>query len=261
MNKKYITSTQNSSVKLAKELLKKKAARKKHGLFVVEGIRAVKEVPAHIQIQTVLVSEKVEAHYYEKIQAREILVMPESLFETLSETATPQGLMAIVRKVDIPLAEFEMQEGPYLLLENIQDPGNLGTIIRTAHAFDFKGILMTKGCVDLYSPKVVRSTMSSLFYVPIVMDEEIQTHMAYLKEKGKTIYTTALSEKAKWVHEIIFDTNMVLVIGNEGNGVSDYCLEHADYTMMIPMPGGAESLNASVATAVCMYEVLRQKNK
>lgn len=259
MNKKYITSAQNATLKLVKELLKKKAARKKQGLFVVEGIRAVKEIPEHIQIQTVLVSEKVAKEHYETIPAEEILVMPESLFETLSETTSPQGLMAIVQKVDVPLAEFQMEEGPYLLLENLQDPGNLGTIIRTAHAFDFKGILMTKGCVDLYSPKVVRSTMSSLFYMPIVMDEEIGTYMEYLKEKGKTIYTTALSEKAQWIHDIKFDSNMVLVIGNEGNGVSDYCLANTDYTMMIPMPGGAESLNASVATAVCMYEVLRQQ--
>lgn len=259
MNKKYITSAQNATLKLVKELLKKKAARKKQGLFVVEGIRAVKEIPEHIQIQTVLVSEKVDKEHYEAISAKEILVMPESLFETLSETTSPQGLMAIVKKVDVPLAELQMEEGPYLLLENLQDPGNLGTIIRTAHAFDFKGILMTKGCVDLYSPKVVRSTMSSLFYMPIVMDEEIGTYMDYLKAKGKTIYTTALSDKAQWIHDVTFNQDMALVIGNEGNGVSEYCLEHTDYMMMIPMPGGAESLNASVATAVCMYEVLRQK--
>ena len=167
--------------------------------------------------------------------------------------------MAIVQKVDISLAEVEIQKGAYLLLENLQDPGNLGTIIRTAHAFNFKGILMTKGCVDLYSPKVVRSTMSSLFYMPIVVEEEIEVYINHLKEKNKTIYTTALTEKAQKIQDINFKEDMVLIIGNEGNGVSDYCLQHTDYTMIIPMPGGAESLNASVATAVCMYEVMRQK--
>lgn len=260
MNKKYITSVQNASIKLAKELLKKKAARKKHGLFIVEGIRAVKEIPNNITIQTLLVSDTIEEKMYEMIQAKEVLVMPENLFQTLSDTTTPQGIMAIVQKVDVPLSELIMQEGPYLLLENLQDPGNLGTIIRTAHAFNFKGIFMTKGCVDLYSPKVVRSTMSSLFYMPIIMDGEIEDYIDYLKSNGKKIYTTALNEKAQWIQEIQFDNNMILVIGNEGNGVSDYCLEHTDYTMMIPMPGGAESLNASVATAVCMYEVIRQQN-
>lgn len=261
MDKKYITSAQNASVKLAKELLKKKAARKKQGLFVVEGIRAVKEIPGHIKIQTLLVSEGVEESHYEQVEAKEVLIMPESLFQSISETATPQGVMAIVQKVDIALESLDLQNGPYLLLENLQDPGNLGTIIRTAHAFNFKGIFMTKGCVDLYSPKVVRSTMSSLFYMPIVMDEEIEDYMDYLKQKGLTIYTTALNDKAQLVYDMNFDQNMVLVIGNEGNGVSEYCLEHTDHTMIIPMPGGAESLNASVATAICMYEVVRQQQK
>ena len=259
MDKKYITSAQNASIKLAKELLKKKAARKKQGLFVVEGIRAVKEIPVHVQIRTLLVSETVDEANYRDVQAKEILVMPEHLFQTISETTTPQGVMAIVQKVDKKLEEMEWQQGPYLLLENLQDPGNLGTIIRSAHAFDFKGIFMTKGCVDLYSPKVVRSTMSSLFYMPIVLDGEIEDYVTYLKEKGLTIYTTALNDKAQCIQDIVFEKNMVLIIGNEGNGVSDYCLEHTDHTMIIPMPGGAESLNASVATAVCMYEVIRQK--
>ena len=261
MDKKYITSAQNPSIKLVKDLLKRKATRKKQGLFVVEGLRAVKEIPAHITIKTLLVSESVEEKSYEGILAQEVLILPDSLFQTISETATPQGIMAIVNKVDVSLEEIKKQEGPYLLLENLQDPGNLGTIIRTAHAFDFKGILMTKGCVDVYSPKVVRSTMSSLFYVPIVLDYEIEEYIAFLKSNGSTIYTTALNRQAQWIYDITFDKNMVLVIGNEGNGVSDYCLEHTDYTMMIPMPGGAESLNASVATAVCMYEVIRSIEK
>lgn len=258
MNKKYITSVQNPTLKLVKELLKKKAARKKHQRFVIEGIRAVKEIPSSIMIETLLVSEEVEESFYEGINTKEILVMPASIFETISETISPQGIMALVKPVDISLNELKLQDGPYLLLENLQDPGNLGTIIRTAHAFDFKGILMTKGCVDLYSPKVVRATMSSLFYNPIVIDETIENYIEFFKEKGVQLYTTALNDKAKLLGEVTFTKNMVLIIGNEGNGVSDYCLQHTDQTIMIPMPGGAESLNASVASAVCMYEVLRQ---
>lgn len=258
MNKKYITSVQNPTLKLVKELLKKKAARKKYQLFVIEGLRAVKEIPQSIKIETLLVSEEVEEALYEGVQTKEILVMPASIFNTISETISPQGIMAVVESVDIRLTELNLQDGPYLLLENLQDPGNLGTIIRTAHAFDFKGILMTKGCVDLYSPKVVRATMSSLFYSPIVIDENIETYIEYIKEKNIKLYTTALDDKAKMLGEVSFEKNMVLVIGNEGNGVSEYCLQHTDHTIMIPMPGGAESLNASVASAVCMYEILRQ---
>lgn len=260
MNKKYITSTQNATLKLVKELLKKKAARKKQRLFVIEGLRAVHEIPKSISIRSLLVSESLEESLYEGVEAKEILVLPEGLFSSLSETVASQGIMAIVGCMDMPLASLDLQEGPYLLLENLQDPGNLGTIIRTAHAFDFKGILMTKGCVDLYSPKVVRSTMSSLFYTPIVLDEDIETYLTYLKEKGFVIYATALNEQAEMIYKTSFADQMVLMIGNEGNGISEYGLAHSDHTIIIPMPGGAESLNASVATAVCMYEVLRQKN-
>lgn len=259
MNKKQVTSMQNPSIKLVKDLLKKKAARKKHGLFVIEGIRAVKEIPSPIEIQTLLVSESVEERIYANIFAKDILVLPDHLFDSISETLSPQGVMAIVKKVDCDLEAFKFEEGNYLVLENLQDPGNLGTIIRTAHAFGFKGIFMTKGCVDLYSPKVVRSTMSSLFYMPIVIDREIEEYFHVLKKEQIKIYTTALKEHSKWIYDAAFASKMALVIGNEGNGVSDYCLEQADETVMIPMPGGAESLNASVATAVCMYEIIRKK--
>ena len=259
MDKKQVTSMQNPSIKLVKELLNKKAARKKHGLFVIEGIRAVKEIPSHIDIQTLLVSESIEESIYESIVVKEVLVLPNSLFAQISQTESPQGIMAVVRRVDCLLEAFRFEEGNYLVLENLQDPGNLGTIIRTAHAFGFKGILMTKGCVDLYSPKVVRSTMSSLFYMPIVVDGEVEVYFSRLKKENVTIYTTALKETSKWIYEVNFASKMALVIGNEGNGVSDYCLEHTDETIMIPMPGGAESLNASVATAVCMYEIIRKK--
>jgi len=258
MFKKMITSMQNPSMKLVKELLKKRAVRKKQGLFVVEGLRAVKEIPSHVEIQTLFVSEKVEESIYQDLKAKEILVLPENLFNSISETLSPQGIMAIVKKVDRELETFDFMEGRYLVLENLQDPGNLGTIIRTAHAFDFKGILMTKGCVDLYSPKVVRSTMSSLFYMPIVVERDIEDYFSALKKAGISIYTTALRESAKWVYDVDFSEKMALVIGNEGNGVSDYCINESDCTMMIPMPGGAESLNASIASAVCMYEVIRK---
>lgn len=261
MNKKQITSAQNATLKLVKELMKKKAARKKNGLFIIEGLRAVKEIPQHVKIESLLVSETLDEVLYENIAAKEVLVMSEALFNTITETTSPQGIMAIVHKVDTQLDQLELVEGPCLLLENLQDPGNMGTIIRSAHAFGFKCILMTKGCVDLYSPKVVRSTMSSLFYMPIVLEHETQEYMEYMKEKGFTFYTTALSEKAEMIYDMAFEQKMVLVIGNEGNGVSESCIEQSDHTMMIPMPGGAESLNASIAAAICMYEVVRKQMK
>ena len=257
MNKKSITSMQNPIIKLIKELQKKKAARKKHQLFIIEGIRAVQEIPNSQEIEYLIVSEQLDECVYEHTLAKQVLVLSEQLFGEISETQTPQGMMAIVKIPQITLEHMQLMEGPYLVLENLQDPGNLGTIIRTAHAFNFKGVFITKGSVDLYSPKVVRSTMSSLFYMPIVTDETIETYLTYLKENGVTLYTTALTDTAKPIQETAFDKKMALIIGNEGNGVSSYCLETTDHTVIIPMPGGAESLNASVATAVCMYEITR----
>lgn len=259
MNKKSITSIQNPTIKLVKELQKKKSTRKKQQLFIVEGIRAVQEIPKHIRIEQVLVSEQIEESTYEGLNVREVLVVTEEIFKSISDTQTPQGMMAIVKIPEVSLESLEVEDGPYLVLENLQDPGNLGTIVRTAHAFDFKGILMTKGCVDLYSPKVVRSTMSSLFYVPVVTDYSIEEIITYLKKSQVTLYTTALTKKAQPIQNIAFNKRMALVIGNEGNGVSEYCLAETDYNMIIPMPGGAESLNASVAAGVCMYEMTRQK--
>lgn len=257
MNKKSITSMQNPMIKLIKELQKKKATRKKNQLFIVEGIRAVQEIPSQIKVEYLIVSDKLNEEVYSMLLAREVLVLPEELFCEISDTQTPQGMMAIVKMPDVSLEAIGISDGPYLILENLQDPGNLGTIIRTAHAFNFKGIFITKGSVDLYSPKVVRSTMSSLFYMPIITDGTIETYITYLKAKGVTLYTTALTEHAKPIQETLFEKRMALIIGNEGNGVSSYCLEETDHTVIIPMPGDAESLNASIAAAVCMYEMTR----
>lgn len=257
MRKKRITSDQNQKIKWLKELLKKKKIRKEYGCFIVEGLRAIKEIPKTQPISTLVVSETLDPNIYQTLQAEECLIVPETLFQNISETIHSQGMLAVIPTIDQPLNTITIENGAYLILENIQDPGNLGTIIRTAHAFQFKGIFITKGCVDLYSPKVVRSTMSSLFYVPVVLDEEIETYMTFLQNKGFTLYTTALTEQAEPLNKIQFKKPMALVIGNEGNGVSHKCLEMTNKIVKIPMPGGAESLNASIAAGICMYEVMK----
>lgn len=257
MNKVEITSEQNQKIKRIKELLKQKKARLKQQCFVIEGIRAIKEIPKTQSIITLVVSQTVEAKLYETLQVEECLIVSEALFQSLSETKHAQGMLAVIRTIDRALDELVIEKGTYLILENLQDPGNLGTIIRTAHAFKFKGILMTKGCVDLYSPKVVRSTMSSLFYVPIVLGEEMKTYITFLKNKGVRLCTTALTQDTKPLNKMIFQKPMALIIGNEGNGVSTDALEASDEKIKIPMPGGAESLNASVAAGICMYEIMK----
>lgn len=258
MDKKQITSVQNQIIKKIKELQKKKSVRKSEGLFVIEGVRGVKEIPAGIKIKYLITTPEIEAKELGGVKAEEWLEVTKEIYKTISDTQSPQGAMAVAYMPTYQLSEMPIEKGHYLVLENLQDPGNLGTIIRTAHAFAFKGVFITKGSVDLYSPKVVRSTMSSLFHVPIVVDEEIETYMTYLKQKGATIYTTALKPEAKPIYEMAFKEKSAIIIGNEGNGVSQVVLEETDHTMIIPMPGGAESLNASIAASICMYEVTKK---
>ncbi|QEH69781.1 RNA methyltransferase [Cellulosilyticum sp. ST5] len=261
MNKKQITSPQNNVIKNIKELQKKKSARKSEGLFVIEGIRGVKEIPSHVKIKYLITTSEVDEKELGAVKAEERLEVSKEIYKSISDTQSPQGAMAVAYMPTYDLVHFNIEAGHYLVLENLQDPGNLGTIIRTAHAFDFKGVFITKGSVDLYSPKVVRSTMSSLFHVPIVIEEEIDTYMDFLKQKGVTLYTTALIPGAKPIYDVTFEEKVAIIIGNEGNGVSERVKEASDHTVIIPMPGAAESLNAAIATSICMYEITRQCQK
>ncbi len=258
MNKKVITSAQNSIVKEIKELQAKKSKRKKEGLFVIEGLRGVKEIPSGIKLKYLVTTEDIKEDQIKDINASLWIEVSKEIYKTMSDTQSPQGAMAIAEIPTTSLNNITNKNGQYLILENLQDPGNLGTIIRTAHAFKFDGLLITKGSVDVYSPKVVRSTMGALFGIPIVVDEEIDIYVSYLKQMGITLYTTALNKDAVDIHNIKFDSGRAIVIGNEGNGVTDYVINEADHTVMISMPGGAESLNASIAAGICMYESMLQ---
>lgn len=259
MTKKIITSAQNSVIKEIKELQSKKSKRKKEGLFVIEGIRGVKEIPKNIKLKYLVTTEDINVEQIEGINANTWIEVSKDIYKTISDTQSPQGAMAVAEIPSVTLNTITNKKGQYLMLENLQDPGNLGTIIRTAHAFGFDALLITKGSVDVYSPKVVRSTMGALFGLPIVIDEEAETYVSHLKEMKITLYTTALKEDAINIHDVKFDKGRAIVIGNEGNGVSDYVISEADYAVMISMPGGAESLNASVAAGICMYESMLQK--
>lgn len=258
MKNKYITSVQNPLIKMIIELQNKKSARKKEKLFIVEGMRSVNEIPEHFKVAYYVTTEHFNQNQLPRLEEGKWIIVTEEIYKIISGTESPQGIMAVVQIPSVVLKDLQSEEkGFYLVLENLQDPGNLGTIIRTAHAFGAKAVLITKGSVDLYSPKVVRSTMGSLFHIPICIDYEIQEYISYLQKLEIPIYVTAL-EEAKPIFHINFNNPLAIVIGNEGNGISDYLKETADYKMMIPMPGGSESLNASVATSICIYEVMRQ---
>lgn len=259
-NKKFISSAANPIIKNIQLLKNKKNERKKQGLFIVEGIKSISEIPQGYEIDTLVMSDLFDDSLLQVKATRNTLLVPSELFKAISDTQTPQGILALVKMKTIELEEIKVKpNGFYLLLENLQDPGNLGTIIRSAYGFGVDAIFLTKGCVDLYSPKTVRSTMGASLHVPVILDYTLEEYLTWAKKHSLTCFTTALGDTAKEIAHADFKKGLMLMIGNEGNGISQEALDQANQNVYIPMPGGLESLNASIAASICMYEVMRQR--
>lgn len=246
-------------IRLVKNLLEKRKARQKEGLFVVEGPHLVKE--AAKQVKFVLYSENLPLVSELTEQDIECCKISKKQFAELSEVKTPQGILAVVKQEQYDLQNILEVKNPLIVFcLEIQDPGNLGTIIRTADAVGASGVILSRGTVDLYNPKVIRSTMGSLFHLPIMQDIEINQALETLKAKGlRVIATDTASTKSYF--DIKYTDNCAIVIGNEGAGLAEDILDLADETVNIPMPGKAESLNVGISTAVVLYEALRQRIK
>lgn len=259
MVNKSITSTANPLIKKIGLLQSKKSARKKENTFVIEGLRGVNEIPNPEWVKELIISDQVQQQEI-TLQCKEMITVPEEVYKHISDTKSPQGVLATVTMCHQTLNEITpKQNGFYMVLENVQDPGNLGTIIRTAYGFGVDAIFLTKGCVDLYNPKTIRSTMGALLHVPIVMDLEIEELCEWIGVNGITLYATDLQESKPVAAYDLNSGAVAIAIGNEANGISDTLRTLSPYKMRIPMPGGLESLNASIAASVCMYEVMRQR--
>ena len=273
-----ITSEQNRRVRFIAGL-KNRKNREAAGCFFLEGLRAVDEaIRSGASVRQLVVSEaflnsalfgKIEKLYgstYRKDVELVLLPVTDRVFAALADTMSPQGIGAVI---DFPAANLAetvsagkqtASSGRYglLLLENLQDPGNIGTIIRTADAAGFAGILCTKGTVDIYNAKVLRSTAGAMFRLPIVRTgEDGPALAAYLKQNGFRV-CAAHPRGGVSLFKTDFTGNTAIVIGNEAGGLSEALLQACDFTVTIPMPGGAESLNASVAAALMMYELKRK---
>ena len=247
-----ITSTSNPQVKNLQQLAKKARARNEQDVFLVEGMKMFQEAPRE-KIKKVYISKSL---FEEKGQAflkgLEYEVLDEHVFSAASDTKTPQGILCVVEQMNYSLENvLENGEVPHLMvLDNLQDPGNLGTIVRTAEGAGVTGVIMSKETVDIYNPKVVRSAMGSLFRMKF-KDSNI-LELENLKKDGFTIVATALYnsqpiEKAK------LSGKRAIVIGNEAQGVSQDVLNLADMAVRIDMCGSVESLNAAVAAGISMY--------
>ena len=254
-----ITSTANQQVKNLIQLQKKGKIRKEQNVFVVEGIKMFREAPKG-WIQKIYVSQeflkKEEAYLLED---REYEVVEDRVFKAMADTMTPQGVLAIVRRPSYTLEDMLKEKTPLLMiLENLQDPGNLGTIVRTGEGAGVTGILMSRDTVDIYNPKTIRSTMGSIYRVPFLYVEDLKTVMETLRKKGVCTYAAHLKGEKSY-DQMDFCKGSAFLIGNEGNGLSDELSGLADEYLKIPMYGRVESLNAAVASSVLMYEAQRQR--
>ena len=245
-----IESKNNNLFKEIKKL-KEKKHRIKSNKYLIEGLRFVEEaIKSKVSIDSIIFTES-----FKEKNPDLFLKMNETLLKQLCSTENPQGIVGVINMQNKELKSGEL----VVLVDKVQDPGNMGTIIRTAHAAGAAGIVMTKGTVDIYNDKTLRSTMGSIFYIPIVEDNSLD-FVKSLKKEGYKLVVSSLQGKNNFFEENL-QGKVMIAVGNEGNGVSDEVYDIADIKVKIPMPGEAESLNVAVATSIMIYEKIRQSFK
>ena len=267
-----ITSTANSKVKHVVTLQEKSRARAKEQIFIVEGLKMFEEAPIE-RMQELYIEEKL----YQSLSNQAVLdkiktcreqgifveTVSEEVFAKMSDTKSPQGILCLMKQYAyegeqlIKEAAAKKRKGGkaplFLLLEDIQDPGNLGTMIRTAEGAGADGIFMSRTTVDIYNPKTIRSTMGSLYRMPFVYLDELSEGIALLQKEDIKVYAAHLKGE-KYYHEFTYEEGAAFLIGNEGNGLKKETADLADCYLKIPMEGKLESLNAAVAAALLMYQ-------
>lgn len=258
-----ISNAGNVQIKNIVKLQKNARTRREQNAFVIEGKKLFEEAklygmvkrayvtPAYIEELTIS-----EEEYFSDIEYE---LVEEKVLKEAADTKTPQGILAIVEKPHYTLDTILSGESVnLLLLEDLRDPGNLGTVMRTAEGAGMDGIIMSKETVDLFNPKVVRSTMGSVFRVPFLYVENMMETVSELKEKGVSIVATDLLGTNSYEQEVYPDKTAI-VIGNEAKGITEDMRNAADILVRIPMCGKLESLNASVAAGIMMYELYRSR--
>lgn len=256
----YIQSKDNKTIKHIISLQQRKY-RQKFGEYTVEGIRAVTDLGKKGFLRAILIRESKQSELEPLVQKdfsiSSVYVVQDPIFDKIEHSVNGQGILGIAKKCINELHSFIVEDGLYVALDGVQDPGNLGTIIRTAVAAGAKGIFLLKGTVDPYNEKCVRSTMSALCNIPIFEDITLSEFYDFIKDNTIKTYVTSL-ENAKPYHTISYAKRTMVILGNEGNGVSKEIIEMCDQAITIPMYGDIESLNVSIAAALCMYKVREQ---
>ena len=260
MNYTEITSRKNKTVTECAALLKDKKARDCSKTFAIEGIKLINEaLLEHLEFKSVFFTEKALSLYknaIENINCQELYLVTDEVYEKLSDESAPQGILAVIKKPDTQmLSANTLKEGGFVLLEDIQNPLNIGAILRCCYSMGFEKVIFSKGCADIYSPKCARAAMGSLFKIkPFFSDDLAETASNIIKE-GNRVFCTILGEKSVKLGNFAFEPTDSFVIGNEGHGASEKLMSACSHSLFIPMNDGAESLNAATAAAIVMWEM------
>ena len=257
-----ISSKDNELIKHIRKL-KDKKERDKSCEYIIEGIKLLEEaIKENAEIKQIVIcddcekSDSIPKDLMYEIAKYDCIYVTNKLFKTVSEVKTPQGVLAVVGK-ESKDAEISYNEDIIVALDDVQDPGNLGTILRTVDSIGLKQILVSKGTADPYNPKVIRSTMGAIFRIKVIECEDLEKTLKEIKKHKFEIVVTLLQTKNS-IYDIDYNKK-VIVIGNEANGVSKEVLEEVSERIKIPMIGKTESLNAAVAAAILLYEAVRQR--
>lgn len=262
-----ISSRDNKLIRDYIALRDDKHKRRELGKFVIEGARLAKDaLHSGAQIGAAFVSPQAREHYLEVCTALdeagiEVYDITAGVAHFLADTKNEQGIFCIIEIAGITLElENFSADGAYLALENIQDPGNLGTMLRTAEAMGLDGAILSEGCTDVYSPKTVRASMGAVFRLPIIVGSNLLQDITLLKSKGVKFYAAVADSDAKSILETDLSGGVVIVIGNEGSGLTKECQNACDQSVTIRMRGRAESLNAAAAGSVIMWEMTKHRD-
>ena len=259
-----ITSASNGRIKYIDNLMQKSKFRRSEGKFVAEGIKMFNEAPKGDVLEVYIKEgayDSFDTETKKKLERIGYEVLSEPVFKKVTDTVTPQGILSVIKIRESSIEDILSDENPIIaVLENIQDPGNIGTIIRTAEGAGVNGLLLSRDCVDIYNPKVIRSTMGSVFRMKFAY-VDIDSVFDSFRSKNIETYALALDKKAQAYDKYDYKKPVALFIGNEGNGLKESTIKKCNNTAFIPMCGEVESLNASVAASLMMYEIFRQRRQ
>ncbi len=258
-----IITSRNNGLIVETAKLKEKKYRDEMKTFLFEGIKLTREaIASNVEITHIFLTEKCAERYPDLAKQRNAVIISDSVCLKISENNSPEGIICTAKYMDSLHKNYTSAEeidlkASCLILSTIQDPGNLGTIARTSAAFGKKTLILSKDCADIYNQKTIRASMGAIFRTKTYRTDELCKTIKEIKQRGQSIYATALTEKALPLSSVKEPKNCCFVMGNEGHGLSSEVIDICTGTVIIPMEKDAESLNVSSAASVILWEAYR----